>query len=125
MSASRTHREEHIHRQRRGLVKGMGAAGEILKCSLIQRLTVCQRPGCRCMKGQKHGPYLYVSFFDGKQSRQVYVPQPMQAQVRRWVQNYQKLSQTVARLSGLSVELIRLRQLQSAGQSTRRAQVKR
>ena len=125
MSRSSTKREERIQRQRRGLSKGMGAGGELLKCSLIERVTVCQRPGCRCMKGKKHGPYLYASIFDGKQSRQVYVPQPMQAQVRRWVQNYQRLSEMVARLSGLSVELIRLRQPKNAGKSAPRAQVKR
>jgi hypothetical protein len=125
MSKSRTRREKHIERQRRGLSKGLGAGGEILKGSLIERVTVCQRPGCRCLKGQKHGPYLYASFFDGKQSRQVYVPQTMQAQVRRWVQNYQKLSKTVAKLSGLSVQLIRLRQPKSAGQPTTPAPLKR
>jgi len=107
------------------LSQGLGAGGEILKGSLIERATVCQRPGCRCLKGKKHGPYLYASFFDGKQSRQVYVPQTMQAQVRRWVQNYQRLSQTVAKLSVLSVELIRLRQLKRAGQSSSPAPVQR
>ena len=125
MPTRHTQREEHIHRQRRGLGQNLGAQGELLKGSLIERLTVCQRPGCRCLKGEKHGPYLYVSFFDGQKSRQVYVPQRMQAQVRRWVRNYHRLSETVAKLSGLSVELIRLRQAQSADKATPRRQVKR
>jgi hypothetical protein len=110
MPKTSTKREEQVHRQRKELIKGFGSAGEILKCSLIERYTVCGRPGCRCMGGEKHGPYLYVSYFDGKQSRQVYVPQLMQAQVRGWVRNYQRLSGTVGKLSDLSVELIRLRQ---------------
>jgi hypothetical protein len=125
MPTRSTQREECIHRQRRGLSHGLGADGELLKGSLLERLTVCQRPGCRCLKGEKHGPYLYVSVFDGRQSRQVYVPQRMQAQVRRWVKNYQRLSETVTKLSGLSVELIRLGHAQSTGQSTPRRQVKR
>ena len=103
-------REEQLHQQRRELVKGLGAGGQILKGSLVERVTVCGRPGCRCMKGEKHGPYLYVSVFDGKRSRQVYVPQAMHAEVRGWLQNYQRLSETVGKLSGLNVELIRLRQ---------------
>lgn len=111
--------EERIHRQRRRLIKGFGGGGEILKCSLIERYTVCSRPGCHCMEGEKHGPYLYVSFFDGKQSRQVYVPQTMQTQVRGWVKNYQRLSETVGKLSDLSVELIRLKQ-QKIGTKTER-----
>lgn len=114
MSKATTTPEALIQQQRRACAKGMGAAGQILKGSLIERLTVCCRPGCRCLKGHKHGPYLYVSVFDGKQSRQFYVPQPMQAQVRRWVQNYRRLSASVERLSQLSLQLIRLRQRKHA-----------
>jgi hypothetical protein len=125
MSISRAKQAERIERQRQELSQGMGAGGEIMKCSLIERFTVCQRPGCRCMQGQKHGPYLYVSVFDGKQSRQVYVPQSMQAKVRRWVRNYQDLAKTIAKLSDLSVNLLRLQQPHSARQSTSRPQVKR
>ena len=103
-------REEQLHRQRHTLAEGMGAGGQILKGSLIERFTVCGRSGCRCMKGNKHGPYLYVSVFDGKQSRQVYVPQAMHAEVRAWLKNYQRLSATIGKLSECSVELIRLQQ---------------
>jgi len=109
MAISSLKREVQIRKRRRDLVKGLGAGGEILKCSLIERFTVCSRHGCRCMRGEKHGPYLYVSYFDGKQSRQVYVPQLMEEQVRAWVHNSQRLSEAVAKLSDLSVQLIRLR----------------
>ena len=103
-------RETQIRQQRRQIARGVGAGGEILKGSLIERFTVCSRPGCRCLEGEKHGPYLYVSVFDGKQSRQVYVPRSMHAQVRRWVRNAQQLAEAVGTLSTLSVELIRRRQ---------------
>ena len=98
--------EEQIRQQRRQIARGLGAEGEILKGSLIERFTVCSRPGCRCLEGKKHGPYLYVSVFDGKKSRQVYVPASMHAQVRRWVRNAQRISEAVGTLSALSVELI-------------------
>ena len=111
MPASSPQREAQLRQQRRRIAKGLGAEGEILRGSLIERFTVCSRPGCRCLeKGEKHGPYLYVSIFDGKQSRQVYVPRSMHAQVRRWVHNAQRLSEAVGTLSALSVEMIRQRQ---------------
>jgi len=110
MSKTSIQTEKQIHIQRKKLTKGLSGKGELLKCSLIERFTVCRRPGCHCMEGKKHGPYLYVSYFDGKQSRQVYVPQAMEAQVRTWTMNYQGLSNTVGKLSDLSVDLIRLRQ---------------
>jgi hypothetical protein len=97
--------------------------GEILKASLIERFTVCGRPGCQCLQGQKHGPYLYASVFDGKQSRQVYVPQTRVAEVRRWTANYQRLAKMIAELSALSVESLRS---QPPGKTAKRArQVRR
>ena len=110
MPTNRSKQEERIRRKRGELVKLMSSGGEILKGSLIERSTVCGRPGCRCLQGEKHGPYLYVSIFDGKQSRQVYVPQPLETEVRRWAQNYQRLAEIIAGLSALSVESLRLRQ---------------
>ena len=109
MAKSNSKREEKIRKQRGQLARNLGARGELLRCSLLERFTVCARPGCRCGKGKKHGPYLYVSVFDGKQSRQVYVPQSMEREVRAWAANNQSLAETVARISRLSVEVIKLR----------------
>ena len=125
MSKTRTKREEQIRERRRVLLRGFGAGGAILKASLIERFTVCGRPGCRCLRGARHGPYLYVSVFDGQQSRQLYVPQSMAAQVRRWVQNYHELCDIVGTLSGLSVQLIRLGQRKGETPSAGRPRGKR
>ena len=110
MPTSRSKQEGQIQGRRKELTQQMASGGEILKGSLIQRFTVCGRPGCRCLQGEKHGPYLYASIFDGKQSRQVYVPQTMEAEVRRWSKNYQRLSEIISELSALSVQQIRLQQ---------------
>lgn len=113
-------REAQIRQQRRQIARKLGADGEILKGSLIERFTVCGRPGCRCLKDEKHGPYLYVSVFDGKQSRQVYVPRLMRVEVRRWVNNAQRLAAAVGTLSALNMELIRRRQVPVADTSRNR-----
>jgi len=110
MPTTRSQQEAQIRRKRRELVKQMPPGGEILKGSLIERFTVCGRPGCRCQQGEKHGPYLYASVFDGKQSRQVYIPQSLEAEVRRWAGNYRRLSKIIAELCALSVKSIRLQQ---------------
>ena len=65
MPTTRSAQETQIQRKRRQLLKEMPPEGEILKASLIERFTVCGRPGCRCLQGEKHGPYLYASVFDG------------------------------------------------------------
>ena len=121
MPKTRSTSEAQIRRKRRELVQQMPPGGEMLKASLIERFTVCGRPGCRCQQGQKHGPYLYASLFDGKQSRQIYVPQAMEAEVRQWAKNYHRLSTIVVQLSALSVESIRLQQPGKATKKERQA----
>lgn len=101
--------QTRIQQQRQELTRKLASCGPILRGSLIERFTVCGRPGCRCLKGKKHGPYLYLSVFDGKGSRLVYVPQDLESEIRSWVQNYQEIAARFAELSDLSVQLIRQR----------------
>lgn len=121
MPNSRSAPLAQIRRQRRKLLQQIPPSGEILKASLIERYTVCGRPGCRCLQGEKHGPYLYASVFDGQQSRQVYVPQTLVAEVRRWATNYQRLAQIIAQLCALSVQSIRLQQPGQKARTARQA----
>lgn len=96
-----------IKRRRVQLVRRLARAGEIMKGSLVERWTRCGRPGCRCGKGQKHGPYLYVSVFRDGRTRSVYVPQHLQEEVRRWVQNTRDLENDVAEITWLNAQLLR------------------
>ena len=101
--------EEKLRRQKTKLAVNVGAQGNLLKGSLIERFTVCTRPGCRCARGYKHGPYLYVSVFDGKRSRQVYVPKSMVKEVRSWVKNYGSTKKLIDNISAINIALIKLK----------------
>jgi hypothetical protein len=103
-----TEDEKKLRDQRAELNAKMGAGGNLLKGSLIERFTVCTKSGCRCARGHKHGPYLYVSIFDGKRSRQVYVPKRMQQEVRSWVKNYENTKRLIDKISARSIDLIKL-----------------
>ncbi|MPY88206.1 MAG: hypothetical protein GEU99_09805 [Luteitalea sp.] len=58
--------------RRRKLLEQLARLGPVLRASLIERFTQCGKPGCKCMRGEKHGPatYLTVSYAQGK-TRQV------------------------------------------------------
>ena len=120
MPTARSKQVQLIQQERRQIARELGAQGEILKGSLLERFTVCSRPGCRCLDGEKHGPYLYLSVFDGKQSRHVYVPHSMESQVRRWVRNARQLTEKVAILTALNVKLIRQQSPKKEALSIRR-----
>jgi hypothetical protein len=95
-------------RQRRArLARRLGRRGEIMKGSLVMRWTRCGGAGCRCSEGQKHGPYLYVSVFREGRTRSVYVPQHLEGEVRRWVENAQEVERDVAEITWLNAVLLR------------------
>ena len=96
-----------IRRERARLARRLGRRGEIMKGSLVMRTTRCGRPGCKCAKGEKHGPYLYVSVFRGGRTRSVYVPQRLEGEVRRWVESARALESDVAAITWLNAELLR------------------
>jgi hypothetical protein len=97
--------------RRQKLVEELAGLGPVLRASLIERFTQCGRAGCKCMRGEKHGPayYLTVSYAKGR-TRQVYVPKDLQPLAERWVQNYHQAVKVLEEISSINLELIRLRE---------------
>ena len=96
-----------VRRARARLARGLARRGEIMTGSLAMRATRCGRPGCTGARGEQHGPYLYVSVFREGRTRSVYVPQHLEGEVRRWVENARQLESDVAAITWLNAELVR------------------
>ncbi|MPZ20562.1 MAG: hypothetical protein GEV06_22000 [Luteitalea sp.] len=94
--------------RRRQLEAQLATLGPVLRASLIERFTQCGKPGCKCMRGEKHGPatYLTVSYAHGK-TRQVYVPKDLRPVAERWVHNYHHAMTLLEEISSINLELIR------------------
>lgn len=59
----------------------------------------CGQPSCRCHEGERHGPYLQVTYREGGRTRAYYVPQSSRETVlegvRAW-EEFQKLARELA-----------------------------
>ena len=101
---------EQLTLRRRKLIQQLRGMGPVLRASLIQRFTQCGKPGCKCMRGEKHGPayYLAVSYAKGR-TRQVYVPKDLQPLAEQWVHNYHQALTVLEEISSINLELIRLK----------------
>ena len=97
--------------RRRRLAQQLCEVGPVLRASLIERFTQCGKPGCKCMQGEKHGPayYLAVSYARGR-TRQIYVPKDLQPLAEQWVRNYHQALTVLEEISGINLELIRLKE---------------
>jgi len=97
--------------RRQRLLRQFSSLGPVLRASLIERFTQCGKPGCKCMHGEKHGPayYLAVSYAKGR-TRQIYVPKDLQPLAKQWVRNYHQALSVLEEISGINLELIRLKE---------------
>jgi hypothetical protein len=97
--------------RRRRLVEQLAGLGPVLRASVVERFTQCGKGGCKCMRGEKHGPsyYLTVSYAKGK-TRQVYVAKDLRSLAARWVDNYHQAMTVLEEISSINLELIRLKE---------------
>jgi hypothetical protein len=96
-----------IRRRRAALARRLGRRGELMRGSLAEIYVRCGRKDCRCAQGQKHGPYLYVSVFQGRRTKSVYVPRHLEGEVRRWVANALAVQGDIFEITRLNIELLR------------------
>jgi hypothetical protein len=89
------------------LARRLGRRGALMRGSLAQLYVRCGRKDCRCAQGQKHGPYLYVSVFQGRRTKSVYVPRHWETEVRQWVQNAQAVQEDLLEITRLNAERLR------------------
>jgi len=60
--------------------------GKMVAGAIIQRYTVCGKVGCRCLSGQRHGPYPALSRPNGQV---VYLNRKLHARITPYVERYQ------------------------------------
>jgi hypothetical protein len=82
---------------------------EALHASFLERFLQCGRPNCHCRKGEKHGPFFYLSrCLPHRQMRTLLLKAPTQiSEGRRGVQAYQQLLESLDQLSWINWELLR------------------
>lgn len=70
----------------------------LLHASLEVRQRACGKPTCHCSAGEKHSS-LYLVRRRGGTRQQLFVPREQEADVRRWVANYQQIMKLLERIS--------------------------
>jgi len=100
-----------LRQRRRGLVQLLPPAGEVLRGSLVERYVTCGNPSCKCARGERHGPmwYLTVTLGPGRTTGGIISADQVE-QVRRWIENYQRLKEGLERISEINRELLRREQ---------------
>ena len=72
--------------------------------SLVSRYTRCKRPGCKCGKGEPHGPFLYLSRKVEGKTRWTYVGKGSKGKLAQAVARYREFSRHLRELRRLAKE---------------------
>ena len=98
---------ERTLRARQKLVSKLPVTGEILRGSLLER-TVRHTKDCpKCARGEGHPVFVLTVSYAGGRTRQISVRRERVPEVRRWLDNYQKLKETIETICEINHDLLR------------------
>ena len=94
-------------RTRVKLLSRLTVTSEILRGSLVHRLTRHSSGCAKCARGEGHRVFVVTVSYGGGRVQQFSVRRERVAEVRRWLDNYQKLKQAIEDICELNHELLR------------------
>jgi hypothetical protein len=96
-----------LRSRRDRLAADLPRAAQFLAGSLVEQRRRCGKEGCRCTRGELHGPYMYLSVA----GRMVYVPATLAGAVRSRLEVSARLRQVLEEISAVNLELLARREL--------------
>jgi hypothetical protein len=103
--------DRQLRARRRRLAGSVERLETALPGALVRQGRRCSSPGCRCRRGELHGPYLYLALYLGGRSRMLYVPAPLEAVVEEFVGVTERNDAALEQIARINVELLRRRAL--------------
>ena len=98
--------------RRRRLAAGLSEPERTLRGVLLSEGRRCSSEGCRCRRGELHGPYSYLAVYADGRSRTIYVPAAAQAVCEAHVAVTHRNEALSAEISQINLELLRRRALE-------------
>jgi hypothetical protein len=93
--------------RRRRIARRIPDLEAVVAGSLQDQRRRCGKQGCRCTRGELHGPYLYLSMRAGRRTRMLYVPAELAEQVRQGVSTNTEVQAALAEISAINLELLK------------------
>ena len=94
-------------RTRDKLLSDLPFTGEILRGSLVRRITRHSSGCAKCARGEGHPLWILTVGYPGGRTRQLSLREEQVPDVRRWLDNYQKLKQALEGICDLNHDVLR------------------
>jgi hypothetical protein len=94
------------------LAAGLGSVEKVLSGSLVMQARRCGKAGCRCARGELHGPYAWFTARLPGDGRMRYVPSGLVEVVQIYQQRNAEVQLALAEISAINAELLARRELE-------------
>src|SRR3954462_11274713 len=101
-----------LRARRRHLAAGLADAEATLHGVSLSKGRRCSSEGCRCRRGELHGPYSYLGVYGDGGRRTIYVPAAIAPSVSERVELTQGNEALLGEISLINLELLRRRALE-------------
>ncbi len=95
-----------LRTRRAQLARGLPTLEAVIQGALVIQRRRCGKPGCRCTRGELHGPYVFLTVRRRAGRRLLYIPAALAAAVRRRVMLTARIEATLAEISAINLELL-------------------
>lgn len=96
-----------LRARRRRLARSLPDVEGLVAGSVVEQGRRCGKEGCRCTRGELHGPYTYVVLpRSGGRTRTVYVPAGAAEAVRRGAAISATVRVALEEISAINIELL-------------------
>ena len=104
---SNTSAQETLLKARAKLLNELGTLSQLLHGSWVERYSVCSRAGCKCHRGERHGPRHYLVVNEGGRQRQKYIPNSQADMAMKGIAQYRRLLEIADQITQLNLALLR------------------
>ena len=99
-------KEKSLRQKRAKLVKELQLSKEMLQGTIVEKYLECGKAGCKCTRGEKHGPKYYLSYKSKGVTQMLYIPTKMLSEVKRCTQLYKRFKKTGGQISDINKRLL-------------------
>ena len=93
--------------ERAKLLEELATLSRLLHGSWVERYSVCSRAGCKCHRGERHGPRRYLVVNEDGRQRQKYVPNAQVEAAQEGLSQDHRSQEIVARITQLNLVLMK------------------
>ena len=95
---------KRVEGERATLLREIQGCSEMLQGSLVVLYRKCGKKGCRCERGEKHGPAYYLSYKEGGVTQMIYIPASRLEEVKKAMEAFSQYWELGVKLSRLNLK---------------------